>query len=346
VTWVAERRSNFVAGLPSPLSRAYMPRMSVFRKLITPACAVAALSISSTAFAGQDPSKASPDASVEAEASVEADAPEADAPEADALEADAPEADAPASADASADASAPVGASVPVTITHEVAAGEESVATTNKIVHGGSLAVGASRTMAGLTGVVVRYYLNDHMHLGVNLGVATFSYRYPDLINDAVDCSTDPAGSSCTKKTRTVAYIGSSLEFIYWVLGKPVGNGFFQADFGVGGRVGFQHYVNSTDIPDDLDDPLQFTAEIPLMLQLNIGPNFAIVPEFGAAFRWNPGNRIGDPAAADPIPPDSNPGFDDPNGRIPAGETSGPGFGFEINDHIGLFGGASLLYHF
>jgi hypothetical protein len=306
-----------------------MPRMSVFRKLITPACAVAALSISSTAFAGEGPPPP-PSAPAEADASVEAD----QADEAD--EADA---------SIEAEASAPVVASVPVTINPEVAA-EESVGTTAKIVHGGRLAIGASRTMAGLTGVVVRYFLNDNMSLGVNLGVATFSYRYPDLINDTIDCSTDPAGSSCTKKTRTVAYIGSSVEFIYWVLGKPVGNGFFQADFGVGGRFGFQHYVNSTDIPNDLDDPLQLTAEIPLMLQLNIGQNFAIVPEFGAAFRWNPGNRIGDPAAADPIPPDSNPGFPDPNGRIPAGEVSGPGFGFEINDHIGLFGGASLVYHF
>lgn len=291
-----------------------MPRMSVFRKLITPACAVAALSISSTAFAGEDPAKTD----AEAVAGTETDAEAGDA----------------------------VVASAPVTLAPEVAAGEATIAGNAKIVHGGKLAVGAARTMAGLTGIVVRYHINDHIHVGVNLGVATFSYRYPDLIDDAVDCSTDPADGACTKKTRTVAYIGSSLEFIYWVLGKPVGNGLFQADFGVGGRLGFQHEVNSTDIPDDLDDPLQLTAEIPLMLQLNIGENFAIVPEFGAVFRWNPGSRIGDPAATDPIPPDSNPGFQDPNGRLPATEVSGPGFGFEISDHVGLFGGASLVYTF
>ena len=121
----------------------------------------------------------------------------------------------------------------------------------------------------------------------------------------------------------------------------------FQADFGIGGRIGFQHIVNGTDIPNDLDDPLQFTLEIPLALQLNIGDNFAITPEFGAAFRWNPGTRLtGDPMAMPPEPADSNPGFADPNSSLPPGSTTGPGFGFEITDHIGIFGGASLLYHF
>jgi hypothetical protein len=237
-----------------------------------------------------------------------------------------------------------------VTLENEVAAGEAVIVATPappRINHGGRISVGAARTIAGLTGMTVRYYIRDNFHIGVNLGVATFSYRYPDLINDAVDCTPDPSASACTKRTRTVAYIGSSLEFIYWVQGKPAGNLPFQADFGVGGRLGFQHLVNSTDIPNNLDDPLQLTAEIPLMLQLNIGENFAIVPEFGAVFRWNPGSRIGgDPTATPPQVPDDNPGFQAPNGRIPAGEVSGPGFGFEISDHVGLFGGASLVYTF
>ncbi|MFO7566645.1 MAG: hypothetical protein R6X02_28640 [Enhygromyxa sp.] len=285
--------------------------MSVIRKLIAPACAIAALSISSTALAGEDPAP-SELGDVSAEEQVEA--------------------------------------TEPVTLANEVAAGEATIAASAsgpKIGHGGRLSLGAVRTMAGLTGMTVRYYINDNLHIGVNLGAATFSYRYPDLVNDAVDCTPDPSSPACTKRTRTVAYIGSSLEVIYWVQGKPAGNLPFQADFGVGGRLGFQHLVNSTDIPNDLDDPLQFTAEIPLMLQLNIGENFAIVPEFGAVFRWNPGTRIGgDPAAMPPEPGDSNPGFEDPNGRIPPAEVSGPGFGFEITDHIGLFGGASLVYTF
>ncbi len=289
-----------------------MRDMSVFRKLIAPVSAVAALAISSTAFAGEDP-----------------------APE--------PAPAAEAGADQAADQ---VEATEPVTIEHEVAA-EATAASSAKIAHGGRLSIGAARTMAGLNGINVRYYINDNIHVGVNLGVATFSYRNPDLANDAVDCGTNQLDPACTKQTRTIAYIGSSLEFIYWVLGKPAGNGLFQADFGVGGRLGFQHLVNSTDIPNNLDDPLQFTAEIPLMLQLNIGENFAIVPEFGAVFRWNPGTRLsGDIGADPPENPDSNPGFQDPNGQLPPGEVSGPGFGFELGDHVGLFGGASLVYTF
>lgn len=286
--------------------------MPVFRKLIAPACAIAALSISSTAFAGEDPAPEPAEVAEDGEPAEES-----------------------------------VESTVPVTLSNEVAAGEGVAAGDDRIRRGGRISLGAIRTIAGLNGVTFRYHLNDNLHIGVNLGVATFSYRYEDLIGDPVDCGTNPAGASCTKKTRTVAYIGSSVEFLYWILGKPVGNGWFQADFGVGGRLGFQHAVNSTDIPNNLDDPLQLTAEIPLMLQLNIGENFAIVPEFGAAFRWNPGTRLqGDPNATPPDPPDSNPGFDDPNGRLPAADVQGPGFGFEITDHIGLFGGASLVYTF
>lgn len=291
--------------------------MSVIRKLIAPACAVAALSISSTAFAGEDPA---PEPTTAAEQTAEEDGESSAAEQVEASEA--------------------------VTLENEVAAGEATVAGDNRIRRGGRLSLGAMRTIAGLNGITFRYHINDNFHVGVNLGVATFSFRYADLIGDPIDCGTNTSAAACTKKMRTVAYIGSSVEFIYWVLGKPAGN-FFQADFGVGGRVGFQHLVNSTDLPNNLDDPLQVTAEIPLMLQLNIGENFAIVPEFGVAFRWNPGTRLeGDPAAMPPELGDDNPGFNDPNGRLDPVDVRGPGFGFEISDHIGLFGGASLVYTF
>lgn len=284
--------------------------MSVLRKLLAPTCAVAALSISSTAFAGEDPA---PEPTHVADEEGESSAAEED-----------------------------IEVSDPVTLESKIAAGEATLAN-DRIRRGGRISLGAIRTLAGLNGITFRYHLNDNMHVGVNLGVATFSYRYPDPA-DAVDCVNQTA-SACTKKTRTVAYIGSSVEFIYWVLGRQAA-GIFQADFGVGGRLGFQHVVNSTDIPHSLDDPLQLTAEIPLMLQLNIGENFAIVPEFGAAFRWNPGTRLsGDPAAMPPEPPDTNPGFEEDT-RLPAGEASGPGFGFEINNHVGVYGGLSLVYTF
>jgi hypothetical protein len=276
----------------------------MFHKLIAPACAVAALTFSSTALAGEDPAS-EPAASVGPEEAAEQ-----------------------------------VESSEPVTLETETAASAE---VGERLTHGGRFSLGAARTLAGLNGINARFYISDHFHLGLNIGVATFSYREPDLIGDPIDCSTDQTNGACTKTMRTLAYIGSSLEGIYWILGKPAGNLPFQADFGLGGRVGFQHLVNGTDIAVNLDDPLQFTLEVPLILMLNFGENFSIAPEFGAVFRWNPGTRLANNTVMPPELGDSNPGFDGPASRIP---TTGPGFGFEITDGIGLFGGASILYAF
>ena len=276
----------------------------MLRQLIAPALGIAALCVSSTALAADPP--VTPE--VEAEAEAES--------------------------------------SSVVVLNSEVAAGAGVSASTEGMAvsngdFAGRLGVGAARTIAGLNGINVRYNISDNFHIGLNLGVATFSYRYTDPTNDPADC-VDQRAAACDKKTRTVAYIGTSIEAMYWVRGRPAGAMPFRADFGVGGRLGFQHAVNSADVPNNLDDPLQFTAEIPLALALNLGHNFSIIPEFGAAFRWNPGTRL----ANEDGEIDANPGFDDPNGKIPAAETSGPGFGFEIGDHVGLFGGATLLYTF
>jgi hypothetical protein len=272
----------------------------MFHKLIAPACAIAALTFSSTALAGEDP----------------------------------------ASEPVGPEQAEQVESSEPVTLETETAA---SAATGERLVHGGRFSLGAARTLAGLNGVNARFYLSDHFHIGVNIGVATFSYREPDLIGDAIDCSTDQTNGACTKTMRTLAYIGTSLEGIYWILGKPAGNLPFQADFGLGARVGFQHEVNGTDIAVNLDDPLQFTLEVPLILMLNFGENFSIAPEFGAVFRWNPGTRLANNTVMPPELGDSNPGFNGPATPI---AMSGPGFGFELTDGIGLFGGASILYAF
>lgn len=288
----------------------------MIHKLIAPACAIAALTISSTALAGEDPaSEPVVDATTDATPSEGAEQ---------------------------------VASSEPVTLENETAASAEVGGGVERLGHGGRLGLGAARTLAGLTGINVRYYINDHFHLGVNLGVATFSYREPDLINDPIDCGTNQQDAACTKSVRTVAYIGSSLEGIYWILGKPAGHLPFQADFGLGARVGFQHFVNATDVPLNLDDPLSFTAEIPLILMLNFGENFSIAPEFGAVFRWNPGTRLTNGTSMPPDPGDTNPGFPSSGRGDPTGATnlSGPGFGFNITDGIGLFGGASLIYTF
>jgi hypothetical protein len=276
----------------------------MFHKLIAPACAVAALTFSSTALAGEDPASE------------------------------------PVASDAETETVAQVESSEPVTLETETAAAAE---VTDRLTKGGRFSLGAARTLAGLNGINARFYITDHFHLGVNIGVATFSYREPDLAGDAIDCSTDQTAGACTKTMRTLAYIGSSLEGIYWILGKPGGNLPFQADFGIGGRLGFQHLVNGTDIAVNLDDPLQFTLEIPLILMLNLGENFSIAPEFGAVFRWNPGTRLANNTVMPPELGDSNPGFP---GAQPGVPTTGPGFGFEITDGIGLFGGATILYAF
>lgn len=281
----------------------------MLRSLIAPAFAIAALCASSTALAA-DPSSGSVDAAQ------------------DALDAQ--------SSEDTDEADAEVVASEAVTLENEVAASAE---VSTSAAQAGRLAIGAARTGAGLNGITVRYFVSDSFHIGVNIGVATFSFREPDFVDDATDCAMDATASSCDKTIRTLAYIGSSLEGMYWVHGKPAGALPFRADFGVGGRLGFQHLVNGNDVPDDLDDPLQFTAEIPLALALNFGENFAIIPEFGAVFRWNPGTRLTDADGNS----DTNPGFNDPNGRI---TQVGPGFGFELGDHVGLFGGATLLYTF
>lgn len=285
----------------------------MLRKLIAPACAVAALTFSSIAMAGEDPVS-------ESAASTQDDAKPEGVEQVESTEA--------------------------VTLEHETAAAAEGGL--ERIGHGGRFALGATRTIAGITGINARYYISDHFHLGLNIGVSTFSYRQPDLANDAIDCGTNQQDAACTKTVRTVAYIGSSLEGIYWILGKPAGNLPFQADFGLGGRVGFQHFVNDADIGLSLDDPLTFTFEIPLLLALNLGENFAIIPEFGAVFRWNPGTRLTNGTSMPPDPGDTNPGFPTAGRGDPTGATNltGPGFGFAITDGIGLFGGASLMYSF
>lgn len=283
----------------------------MLHKLIAPACAVAALTFSSTALAGEDPASEPPAIELESEA-------------------------------AEAEGAESVEASEAVTLETETAASAE---VSDRLTHGGRFALGATRTLAGLNGINARFYITDHFHLGINLGVATFTYREPDLAGDAIDCSTDQTAGACTKTMRTLAYIGSSLEGIYWILGKPAGNLPFQANFGLGGRLGFQHIVNGTDIAVNLDDPLQFTAEIPLIVMLNFGENFSLAPEFGAVFRWNPGTRLANNTVMPPELGDTNPGFNGPGNNVPGG-TTGPGFGFEITDGIGLFGGCSLIYAF
>ena len=111
------------------------------------------------------------------------------------------------------------------------------------------------------------------------------------------------------------------------------------------GNAAFDEYRDETlkrleeEQTDTLDTPLEIDIEVPASVQLFIGKRVAIVPEFGVAFRIIPGNRE----------PDQNGEFDSNPGRgigSQRGTTDGPGFGFDLGDHGGLFMGIGFAYFF
>jgi len=202
----------------------------------------------------------------------------------------------------------------------------------------GTFGLGAIRTLSGLTGINARYFVLDRLSVGLNVGVGTWTYREND------PNSTDPCpGPDCElEETRTIATLGLGLEALYFVkLGNPAGQLPFRADFGVGGRFTYFQGVNATDVPDNRDDPTEFDIEIPAVVQLRFGDHFTLSPEFGVNFIIVPGDRA---------VPDLNPGTGKPDfvigNGLAGGPYSGPGFGFQITNGIGLFGGASLHYYF
>jgi len=187
---------------------------------------------------------------------------------------------------------------------------------------------GAMRTLAGLNGLFVRWYAVDRFTVGLNLGAATFSHG-----------DTDDNGDF--ERTRTVGAMGVGPEFFYWPFQGDRSQQVY-ADFGVGARVstyfGFLGQLEEEET-DTLDTPLEIDVEIPASIQLFIGKRVAIVPEFGVAFRIIPGNRE----------PDQNGEFDANPGRgigEKRGTTNGPGFGFDLGDHGGLFMGIGFAYFF
>lgn len=202
----------------------------------------------------------------------------------------------------------------------------------------GTFGLGAIRTLAGLTGINARYFVLDRLSVGVNVGATTWTFRQND------PASTDMCpGPACTfEDTRTVAVLGVGLEGLYFVkLGNPAGALPFRADFGVGGRFTYLQAINEADVPDNHDDPTEFDIEIPMVVQLRFGDHFTLSPEFGFNFIIVPGSRAEG---------DFNPGTLKPDLVIGpstgGGPYSGPGFGFQITNGIGVFGGASLHYYF
>jgi hypothetical protein len=192
----------------------------------------------------------------------------------------------------------------------------------------GRVGFGAMRTLAGLNAVLVRGYLANRLTLGGVVGAATFSHRDVDEDGDF-------------GRVRTVGAVGFGPELFFW----PYQGDRTQqvhADFGVGTRmtayVGFFGRLPE-DRGDTLDFPVEIDIEIPVAMQLFIGPRVAILPEFGVAVRIIPGSREPDQNGAT----DSNPGRGIGSRR---GTTDGPGLGFELGDHTGLFMGIGFAYYF
>jgi hypothetical protein len=192
----------------------------------------------------------------------------------------------------------------------------------------GRVGFGAMRTLAGLNAVLVRGYLTNRLTLGGVVGAATFSHRDVDEDGEF-------------GRVRTVGAVGFGPELFFWPY---QGDRKHQvhADFGIGARatayLGFFGRLPD-ERGDTIDFPVEIGIEIPAALQLFIGRRVAILPEFGVAFRIIPGSRE----------PDQNGAFDSNPGRGAGsrrGTSDGPGFGFELGDHTGLFMGIGFAYYF
>lgn len=190
----------------------------------------------------------------------------------------------------------------------------------------GRVGLGGMRSLSGVNAISVRYYPIPKLSIGALVGFATFSHR-----------DTDDNGEF--NQTTTVGLLGTGLQLFYW----PVQGDrrkYVSADFGFGGRgvfyVGFQP---GDENPETFDTPMEIDIEIPITTQVFIGDAVAITPEFGFVVRIIPGNR--EPDEQDNV--DTNPGSG-VGGRL--GTTNGPGLGFEMGEHGGVFFGLSITYYF
>jgi len=197
----------------------------------------------------------------------------------------------------------------------------------------GRLGVGAIRTIAGLNGINLRYFVTDNLAIGGSAGVALFSYKE----NDPESTDICPGDDCQLEDNRTVAFMAFNIEALYFLhLGREAGALPFRADFGFGGRFGVMTSANASDVEDNLDDPTELHVEIPIVFQLMFGNNFALSPELGMDFRIIPGSREEG---------DDNPGVNG-SGLGGFGAVGGPGFGWDLTPGVGLFGGASMHYYF
>jgi hypothetical protein len=190
----------------------------------------------------------------------------------------------------------------------------------------GRIGLGGTRSLAGVNGISLRYWAASKLTIGALVGFATFSHKEPDDNGDY-------------QQTRTVGLLGAGLQAFYWPV---VGNRakYISADFGFGARgVVLVGFGPGDENPDTLDRPLEIDIEVPITTSVFIGDSVALTPEFGFVARIIPGNR--EPDEQDNS--DSNPGSG-VGERL--GSTNGPGLGFELGEHGGVFFGLSITYFF
>ncbi|EDM76148.1 hypothetical protein PPSIR1_26848 [Plesiocystis pacifica SIR-1] len=192
----------------------------------------------------------------------------------------------------------------------------------------GRLGLGGTRSLSGINALSLRYYATQKLSVGALIGVATYSHREASETGDF-------------DQNRTVGLLGSGLQLFYWPV-QGDRSKYISADFGVGARglvyVGF----GADDIdnnPDTREAPLEFDIEVPITTHVFIGDSVAITPEFGLVARIVPGTREPDEQGAS----DTNPGTG-AGSRL--GTTDGPGLGFELGEHGGVFFGLSITYFF
>jgi len=189
----------------------------------------------------------------------------------------------------------------------------------------GRVGLGGVRTLSGVNAIGVRYYPIDKLDIGAVVGFATFSHK-------------EAGDDGQFNDTRTVGLLGAGLSVFYWPV-QMSREKYISADFGVGIRgVVYKGFLGDPDL-DKGDLPLEIDIEIPITTALFIGDSVALIPEFGFVARIIPGNR--EPDQQDNA--DTNPGTG-VGGRL--GTTNGPGLGFEIGEHGGVFFGLSIMYYF
>lgn len=196
----------------------------------------------------------------------------------------------------------------------------------------GRLGIGALRTVSGLNGLTARYYLRDRFTLGLVGGVALFTHG-------------ETGDDGEFDERRSVGLMGVGTDAYFWPVQGDRNNQIY-VDVGIGLRgmfyLGFDRLTGQEDDDDDddtIDRPMEIDIEIPVAMQLFIGPSVALMPEFGAVVRIVPGSREADQQGN----VDENPG----TGIGEAlGTTNGPGLGVELGSHAGMFMGLGVIYYF